>query len=93
MLRTTGGAKLSQTLDYIGGLQSVGLGEARKITHFEDIACGMLLLAHSPHLGERGCEFVLPEPFIYCVSHLVMISDTICDPYVQSHRIIFFVRE
>ena len=33
---------------------SVGLEEARKIKNFEDIACEISMLAHSPPLGVRG---------------------------------------
>ena len=57
----------------------VGLVEARAIIHFEDIACEMSLLAYSPHSTEMD------------VSHLVMMSDIICDPSTQnqSHRAFF----
>ena len=60
---------------------SVGLGKAKQIIHFEDIACETSLLTHSPHLWERGVDLLLNH--LFTVSHLVMISDTICDAYVS----------
>ena len=50
---------------------SVGLGKAREIIHFEDIACETSFLTHS----RRGADLLLNH--LFTVSHLVMISDTI----------------
>ena len=50
---------------------SVGLGKAREIVHFKAIVCETSFLTHS----RRGADLLLN--YLFTVSHLVMISDTI----------------
>ena len=50
---------------------SVGLEKAREIVHFKAIVCETSFLTHS----RRGADLLLK--YLFTVSHLVMISDTI----------------